>query len=205
MQRKCSRCGEKYTLVKDEKYCPDCMKVMTPPMLKAKQELKTTECEGCGIKFSVPASRPGRPPKYCPECAAKHAKKSKVEKLKKVSHELQKEEMAKQEIIATITKHIESKPAARLPVVKEEKTVTPVKVSAKEHDAVNHPSHYTRGNIEVIDFIEDKKLGYCLGNVVKHVSCAGHKNDSIKALKKACWYLNREIEKRECLYKENIK
>ena len=57
MQRKCSRCGEKYTLVKDEKYCPDCMEVMTPPMLKAKQELKTTECEGCGIKFSVPASQ----------------------------------------------------------------------------------------------------------------------------------------------------
>lgn len=75
MQRKCSRCGEKYTLVKDEKYCPDCMKVMKPPTLKVKQDLKTTECEGCGIKFSVPASRPGRPPKYYPECAAKQAKK----------------------------------------------------------------------------------------------------------------------------------
>jgi hypothetical protein len=75
----------------------------------------------------------------------------------------------------------------------------------KQCDDINHPSHYTQGDIEVIDYIEDKKLGYCLGNVVKHVSCAGHKNDSIKALKKACWYLNREIEKRECLYKENIK
>lgn len=72
-------------------------------------------------------------------------------------------------------------------------------------DDINHPSHYTQGDIEVIDYIEDKKLGYCLGNVVKYVSCAGHKDDAIKALKKACWYLNREIEKRECLYKENIK
>ena len=34
-------------------------------------------------------------------------------------------------------------------------------------DAVNHPSHYTDGNIEVIEYIEDKKLDYCLGNAVK--------------------------------------
>lgn len=190
MQRKCSRCGEKYTLVKDEKYCPDCMEVMTPPMLKAKQELKTTECEGCGTKFSVPASRPGRPPKYCPECAAKHAKKSKVEKLKKVSHELQKEEVAKQEIIATITKHIEAKPATRLAV---NKVVEPDKVFTKERDVVNHPSHYTRGNIEVIDFIEDQQLPYHLGNVVKYVARAGYKGDTVEDLKKAQWYLNRYI------------
>lgn len=193
MQRKCSRCGEKYTLVKDEKYCPDCIEVMTPPRLKAKQELKTTECEGCGIKFSVPTSRPGRPPKYCPECAAKHAKKPKMETLKKVSHELQKEEVAKQEIIATITKHIEPKSATRLPIVKEEKTVAPVKLSAKEHDVVNHPSHYTRGNIEVIDFIEDQQLSYHLGNVVKYVARAGYKGDKVEDLKKAQWYLNRYI------------
>lgn len=193
MQRKCNRCGEKYTLVKDEKYCPDCMEVMTPTMLKAKQELKTTECEGCGIKFLVPASRPGRPPKYCPECAAKHAKKSKVEKLKKVSHELQKEEVAKQEIIATITKHIEAKPVTSKATIKEEKVVTPVKASNIEHDAVNHPSHYTRGNIEVIDFIEDQQLPYHLGNVVKYVARAGYKGDKVEDLKKAQWYLNRYI------------
>ena len=29
-------------------------------------------------------------------------------------------------------------------------------------DNINHPSHYTQGNIEVIDYIEDKKLGYHL-------------------------------------------
>lgn len=192
MQRKCSRCGEKYTLVKDEKYCPDCMEVMTPPMLKVKQDLKTTKCEDCGIKFSVPASRPGRPPKYCPECAAKHAKKSKVEKLKKASHELQKEEVAKQEIIATITKHMEAKPATNNVTIKE-KTVTTAKLSTKEHDVVNHPSHYTRGNIEVIDFIEDQQLPYHLGNVVKYVARAGYKGDKVEDLKKAQWYLNRYI------------
>lgn len=190
MQRKCSRCGEKYTLVKDEKYCPDCMKIMTPPTLNVKQALKTIKCEDCGIDFSVPASRPGRPSKYCPECAAKHAKKSKVEKLKEVSHELQKEEVAKQEIIATITKHMEAKPATRLTVTK---AVEPVKISTKEHDVVNHPSHYTRGNIEVIDFIEDQQLPYHLGNVVKYVARAGYKGDKVEDLKKAQWYLNRYI------------
>lgn len=64
-------------------------------------------------------------------------------------------------------------------------------------DDINHPSHYTQGDIEVIDYIEDKKLGYRLGNVVKYVSRAGHKDDAIKDLKKARWYLNREIAKME--------
>lgn len=67
----------------------------------------------------------------------------------------------------------------------------------KQCDDINHPSPYTQGAIEVIDYIEDKKLGYRLGNVVKYVSRAGHKDDAIKDLKKARWYLNREIEKRE--------
>lgn len=193
MQRKCSRCGEKYTLVKDEKYCSDCMKIMTPPALKETSEIKITKCEGCGIEFSVAKGRPGRPPKYCPECVTKYSKKPKMETLKKVSHELQKEEVAKQEIIATITKHIEAKPATRLPVDKDEKTVTLAKVSNIEHDVVNHPSHYTRGNIEVIDFIEDQQLPYHLGNVVKYIARAGFKGDKVEDLKKAQWYLNRYI------------
>ena len=67
----------------------------------------------------------------------------------------------------------------------------------KQCDDINHPSHYTQGDIEVIDYIEDKKLGYRLGNVVKYVPRAGHKDDAIKDLKKARWYLNREIAKRE--------
>ena len=66
-----------------------------------------------------------------------------------------------------------------------------------EDDVVNHPSHYTQGKIEVIDYIEDKKLGYHLGNVVKYVSRAGHKNNALEDLKKARWYLNREIENME--------
>ena len=63
-------------------------------------------------------------------------------------------------------------------------------------DKVNHPSHYNVGKIEVIDAIEDWGLGFHLGNVVKYVARADHKQDAIEDLKKASWYLNREIERR---------
>ena len=68
-----------------------------------------------------------------------------------------------------------------------------------EHDAVNHPAHYTDGSIEVIDFIEDKKLPYHLGNAVKYIARAGKKDPDKTAedLRKAVWYLNRYIEKLE--------
>lgn len=42
-------------------------------------------------------------------------------------------------------------------------------------DIANMPAHYTDGKIEVIDFIEDKKLGFHLGNTVKYISRAGKK------------------------------
>lgn len=68
-----------------------------------------------------------------------------------------------------------------------------------KNDNVNHPAHYTDGNIEVIDFIEDKQLGYHLGNAVKYISRAGKKDPEKTAedLRKAVWYLNRYIKKLE--------
>ena len=60
-------------------------------------------------------------------------------------------------------------------------------------DPVNHPKHYTAGGIETIDFIEAKKLGYNLGNVVKYITRAGHKGNHLEDLRKAQWYLTREI------------
>lgn len=62
-------------------------------------------------------------------------------------------------------------------------------------DRINHPAHYTIGGIEVIDAIEAWELGYHLGNVVKYVARAGRKDDRLEDLKKAAWYLKREIEK----------
>ena len=62
-------------------------------------------------------------------------------------------------------------------------------------DDVNHPAHYTDGNIEVIDFIEDKNLGFHLGNAIKYISRAGkkNKNKTVEDLQKAIWYINRYI------------
>jgi hypothetical protein len=60
-------------------------------------------------------------------------------------------------------------------------------------DAVNHPPHYKVGGIETIDFIEAKKLGYNLGNVVKYLTRADHKGNRKQDLEKAKWYLEREL------------
>ena len=64
-------------------------------------------------------------------------------------------------------------------------------------DLVNHPPHYKAGGVETIDFIEAKDLNYRLGNVVKYVTRAEKKGNPIEDLKKARWYLDREISVRE--------
>ena len=62
-------------------------------------------------------------------------------------------------------------------------------------DMINHPSHYTDGKIEVIEFIEDKNLNYHKGNAIKYICRAGKKDPQkeIEDLQKAIWYINREI------------
>lgn len=67
------------------------------------------------------------------------------------------------------------------------------------NDPVNHPTHYTDGGIETIDFIEAKRLGYHLGNVIKYICRAGKKgtNMGLQDLQKARWYLDRAIYKNE--------
>jgi hypothetical protein len=59
--------------------------------------------------------------------------------------------------------------------------------------AVDHPAHYNTGKIEVIDAIEDWKLGFNLGNAVKYVARADHKGKKLEDFEKAAWYLAREI------------
>ena len=61
---------------------------------------------------------------------------------------------------------------------------------------VNHPSHYhAESGIEVIDAIEAWGLGFSLGNAVKYIARAGHKNDAIEDLRKALWYVQREVNR----------
>jgi hypothetical protein len=66
-------------------------------------------------------------------------------------------------------------------------------ILARRGDAVNHPKHYTHGAIETIDVIEDWNLGYHLGQVIKYISRCDHKGKRLEDLKKAQWYLEREI------------
>lgn len=64
------------------------------------------------------------------------------------------------------------------------------------NDPVNHPAHYTKGKIEVADFIADQKLNFDRGNAVKYVCRAGSKDPDkeIQDLEKAIWYINHEIK-----------
>ena len=56
------------------------------------------------------------------------------------------------------------------------------------------PSYYTRGSIEVWDFIRDQELNYHLGNAVKYICRAGHKDSKVEDLKKAIHYLTNELD-----------
>ena len=65
-------------------------------------------------------------------------------------------------------------------------------------DNVNHPAHYTAhpSGVECIQITEH--MNFCLGNAIKYIWRAGLKsNDPILDLKKAVFYINREIDRRE--------
>lgn len=61
------------------------------------------------------------------------------------------------------------------------------------NDAVNSPKHYKAGGVECIDVIEALGLGYRLGNCMKYIWRADSKGKRLEDLKKARWYLDREI------------
>ena len=61
-------------------------------------------------------------------------------------------------------------------------------------DNVNNPSHYNTGTIEVITVIEDWNLNFNLGNAIKYIGRCEHKNNKEEDIKKAIWYLERELK-----------
>lgn len=65
------------------------------------------------------------------------------------------------------------------------------------NDPVNHPAHYTQhpSGVECIQITEH--MGFNLGNVVKYVWRCDEKLDAIEDLRKAKFYLEREIALRE--------
>jgi hypothetical protein len=69
-------------------------------------------------------------------------------------------------------------------------------------DQVNSPSHYTKGRVEAIEIIEDvvagapdPVAGYLVGQALKYLLRAWHKDNAIQDLQKAAWYLSRAIAK----------
>lgn len=68
-------------------------------------------------------------------------------------------------------------------------------MSKKKHDSVNHPKHYTShpSGVECIQVTEH--YNFCVGNAIKYLWRADHKN-GVEDLKKAAWYVAREIERR---------
>ena len=75
------------------------------------------------------------------------------------------------------------------------------KIMKNKDNPITHPSHYTFGKIEVIDFITDQNLDFALGNVIKYISRAGKKQEAgksrqdkmIEDLEKAKFYLEYKI------------
>ena len=66
-------------------------------------------------------------------------------------------------------------------------------------DPVNHPAHYTwlPNGVEVIDITET--FNFNLGNALKYIMRHEHKGNPMEDLKKARWYIDREISRREKL------
>jgi len=60
-------------------------------------------------------------------------------------------------------------------------------------EKINHPDHYQGSGLEAIDVIEAFNLDFNLGNAIKYILRAGKKESKIEDLKKAHWYLAREI------------
>lgn len=66
----------------------------------------------------------------------------------------------------------------------------------KIKEIVNHPDHYTShpSNIEAITLCEHEN--FCIGNALKYILRAGRKGDAVTDLRKAVWYLEREIARK---------
>lgn len=201
LARKCVRCGRTFLAKKDEQYCKQCAKdeLMailnkdTPPTPAKdeahKEEVKEkvmTKCKNCGKMFEQTGK--GRPTVNCPTCRDLLNKpKNKVSPKDK-----QPEKVAESAPVISKKETTESCITVDADSVKDLCVTTNIKPMSISN-MVDHPAHYNKGKIEVIDFIEDQQLPFHLGNVVKYIARAGSKGDKLEDLKKARWYLDRYI------------
>lgn len=85
---------------------------------------------------------------------------------------------------------------AALDTAKERSAKEYAEIVKKQSDNVNHPAHYTNhpSGVECIQITEH--MGFNLGNAMKYIWRADLKGNSVEDLKKAVWYINREIGRR---------
>ena len=69
----------------------------------------------------------------------------------------------------------------------------------KSNDSVNHPRHYIKHPSGVECIAITQHMSFCLGNAVKYIWRSGEKGKEIEDLKKAAWYIDREIMRIEAL------
>ena len=194
LTRKCVRCGRTFLAKKDEQYCKQCAKdeimaILNKPKEEPPKEVKEvkvqTKCKRCGKMFEQTGK--GRPAVNCPTCRAELSEpKQKA---------LPKDNQSKKvnESTPVISKKETTESYITADSVKDLYDVTTDKKPDRISNVIDHPSHYNRGKIEVIDFIEDQGLSFHLGNVIKYVTRAGSKGDKLEDLKKARWYLDKYI------------
>ena len=90
---------------------------------------------------------------------------------------------------------------AKSPGTKMQEGVSKLARAMKQNDPVNNPSHYTQGELEVIDILQDKLTpqefeGFLKGNILKYTFREGIKNGT-EDMKKGAWYMSRLIDFRK--------
>lgn len=64
-------------------------------------------------------------------------------------------------------------------------------------DIVNHPPHYKNHPSGVECIVITEHMNFCVGNAIKYLWRADEKGKDLEDLRKAAWYVQREIERRE--------
>lgn len=185
--RTCLRCNRKFLAKKDEQYCKQCAKdelmaILNKPKEEPPKEVKEikvqTKCKRCGKLFEQTGK--GRPAGNCPTCRAELSEPKKKVSPKDNQPEKVDESTPVISKMETTVKEISIKKDD----IKDISVITDKKHNAISN-VIDHPSHYNRGKIEVIDFIEDQGLSFHLGNVIKYIARAGSKGDKLEDLKKS--------------------
>lgn len=193
--RTCIRGNRKFLAKKDEQYCKQCAKdelmaILNKPKEEPPKEVKEikmqTKCKRCGKLFEQTGK--GRPAVNCPTCRAELSEpKKKVSPNDNQSKKVDESTPVISKMETTMKEIIIKKDDIKDISVTTDKKHNPIS------NVIDHPSHYNRGKIEVIDFIEDQGLSFHLGNVIKYIARAGSKGDKLEDLKKARCYLDRYI------------